>query len=139
MRFRMICHASKVAGRSRTCWFPAQFKEYKPYNAIQMTMLELLRQHLQNGYTFARQKGQLGARVTRLRFEILSLQRQRETLFSRLGRAYHFEPDDRAALEPLRLEIDRLTQTIRDRESALLQLSQETTKEGPMIGPSSEL
>jgi hypothetical protein len=93
-----------------------------------MNTLELLRQHLQKGYAFARQKGQLGARVTPLRFEILSLQRQRETLFSRLGRAYHCDPDDRAALEPLRLELNRLTQTIRDRESALAQL---TVDSGP--------
>jgi hypothetical protein len=108
-----------------------------PYNDHHMNTLELLRQNLKKGYAFAREKSQLGARVTRLRFEILSLQRQRETLFARLGRAYHLQPDDQAALQPLRLELDRLTQTIRDRESALTQLSQDAIKEGPNSGPSS--
>jgi hypothetical protein len=89
-----------------------------------MSFLDDLRDNLRKGYDFAREKGELGARVARLRLEILGLNRDREAAFNRLGRSYHANPGDATALEPLRREIDRLTQTVRDRESALVQLQQ---------------
>jgi hypothetical protein len=41
-----------------------------------------------------------------------------------LGRTYHTNPADTVALEPLHREIDRLSETMRDRESVLAQLLQ---------------
>ncbi len=98
-----------------------------------MSFLDDLRDNLRKGYDFAREKGELGARVARLRLEIVGLNRDRESAFNRLGRTYHANPGDTAALEPLRREIDRLTQTVRDRESALVQLQQPAPLELPAL------
>jgi hypothetical protein len=80
-------------------------------------------------FNFALQKGELGARVARLRLEIVSLQRNKEAAFARLGRSYHANPGDTLALEPLLRDVDRIAQEIRDRESVLAQLMQQNKVE----------
>ena len=87
-----------------------------------MSLLENLKNTLQQGWNVAKEKGELGARIGRLRLELIRLERQREQQFARLGRAYHANSTDLAGLEPLKLEIDRLTQTMRDRQSVMAQL-----------------
>jgi hypothetical protein len=77
----------------------------------QMGLLENLTNTLKQGWAVAKEKGELGARVGRLRLELLRLEREREGQFARLGKSYHNNPADAAALEPLRLEIARLTQS----------------------------
>jgi predicted RNase H-like nuclease (RuvC/YqgF family) len=89
-----------------------------------MGFLDELREQLSKAFEYAREKGELGARMARLRLEINGLQRDREAMFARLGRTYHANPADTAALEPLQREIDRLTENLRDRESVLVQLRQ---------------
>ena len=73
---------------------------------------------------FALQKGKLGARVARLRLEIASLTRSKESAFARLGRRYHANPGATADLEPMLREVDQIALEIRDRESVLTQLLQ---------------
>jgi hypothetical protein len=87
-----------------------------------MSLLENIKNTLQQGWNVAKEKGELGARIGRLRLELIRLEREREQQFARLGRAYHANATDLAGLEPLKLEIDRLTQTMRDRESVMAQL-----------------
>ena len=87
-----------------------------------MSLLENIKNSLQQGWNVAKEKGELGARIGRLRLELIRLEREREQQFARLGRAYHANANDLAGLEPLKLEIDRLTQTMRDRESVMAQL-----------------
>ena len=79
---------------------------------------------LKNIFQLAMQKGELGARVARLRLEIVGLTRSKEAAFARLGRGYHASPGDTANLEPLVTEINRIASEIRDRESVLAQLMQ---------------
>lgn len=87
-----------------------------------MSLLENIKSTLQSGWTIAKEKSELGARIGRLRLELIRLTRDREALFARLGRAYHANLSDLAGLQVLTLEIDRLTQTMRDRESVMAQL-----------------
>jgi hypothetical protein len=87
-----------------------------------MGLLENLTNTLKQGWDFAKEKGEFGARVGRLRLEMIRLEREREGQYARLGKAYHHNPQDSAALEPLLLEINRLTQIMRDRESVMAQL-----------------
>ena len=79
---------------------------------------------LKNLFEFAMQKGELGARVARLRLEIAGLTRSKESAFARLGRGYHADPSATADLEPLLREVDRIALEIGDRESVLAQLLQ---------------
>jgi hypothetical protein len=87
-----------------------------------MGLLDNLTNTLKQGWNIAKEKGELGARVGRLRLELIRLERERQGQYARLGKAYHNNPEDSAAFEPLRLEINRLTQTMRDRESVMAQL-----------------
>jgi hypothetical protein len=87
-----------------------------------MGLLDNLTNTLKQGWNVAKEKGELGARVGRLRLELIRLEREREAQYARLGKAYHNNSQDAAALEPLMLEINRLTQTMRDRESVMVQL-----------------
>ncbi len=96
-----------------------------------MSLLENLKNTLQNGWNVAKEKGELGARIGRLRLDLVRLERERNQQFARLGRAYHANAADTDGLAPLLLEIDRLTQIMRDRESVMAQLLEQdsTTKE----------
>ncbi len=87
-----------------------------------MSLLENLKSTLQQGWTIAKEKSELGARTGRLRLELIRHERERNQQFARLGRAYHANANDIAGLQPLLLEIDRLTQIMRDRESVMAQL-----------------
>ena len=80
--------------------------------------------NLKSLFNFALQKGEIGARVARLRLEIVGLTRSKEAAFARLGRGYHASPSATADLEPLLREVDRIALEIRDRESVLAQLLQ---------------
>jgi hypothetical protein len=90
--------------------------------------------NLKSFFNFALQKGELGARVARLRLEIVSLTRSKESAFARLGRGYHANPSATADLEPLLREVDRIALEIRDRESVLTQLLQPKAPE-PLPAP----
>ena len=92
---------------------------------------------LKSLFNFALQKGELGARVARLRLEIAGLTRSREAAFARLGRGYHANPSLTADLEPLLREVDRIALEIRDRESVLAQLLQPKAPE-PLPAPALE-
>ena len=87
-----------------------------------MGLLDNLKKNLSKGYEYAREKGELGARMTRVRLDILNLNRERDVLFARLGRSYYFGRNDSSALEPIVRELERVHATIRDRESVLAQL-----------------
>jgi hypothetical protein len=87
-----------------------------------MGLLDNLTNTLKQGWSVAKEKGELGARVGRLRLELIRLEREREGQYARLGKAYHNNAGDSAAFEPLLVEINRLTQTMRDRESVMAQL-----------------
>ncbi len=87
-----------------------------------MSLLENIGKTIRQGWDVAKVKGEQSARIGRLRLEMIRLERERDQQFARLGRAYHANSNDTAGLQPLILEIDRLTQTIRDRESVLAQL-----------------
>ena len=89
-----------------------------------MGLLDNLKKNLSKGYEYAKEKGELGARVTRVRLDILNLNRERDVLFARLGRSYYFGRNDSSALEPIVRELERVHATIRDRESVLAQLLQ---------------
>ena len=94
-----------------------------------MSLLDRIGGNLKKTLDFALEKGELGARVARLRLEIVGLNRQRDAAFTRLGRTYHANPGDPLALDPLLREIDRIAETVRDRESVLAQLSQPAVAE----------
>jgi hypothetical protein len=98
-----------------------------------MGLLDNLKKNLSKGYEFAKEKGELGARVTRVRLDILNLNRERDVLFARLGRSYYFGRSDSSALEPIVRELERVHATIRDRESVLAQLLQPTPAELPVL------
>jgi hypothetical protein len=97
-----------------------------------MGLLDNLTNTLKQGWHIAKEKGELGARVGRLRLELIRLEREREGQYARLGKAYHHNPEDTTALEPLRLEINRLTQTMRDRESVMAQLLETNPEPKPL-------
>lgn len=93
---------------------------------------------LKNILNLALKKGELGARVARLRLEIASLVRSKETAFARLGREYHASPSAPVDLEPLLREVDRIALEIRDRRSVLTQLLQPKPLE-PLPAPPLEV
>ena len=98
-----------------------------------MGLLDNLKKNLSKGYEFAKEKGELGARVARVRLDILNLNRERDMLFARLGRSYYFGRNDSSALEPIVRELERVHATIRDRESVLAQLLQPAPAELPVL------
>lgn len=98
-----------------------------------MGLLDNLKKNLSKGYEFAKEKGELGARVARVRLDILNLNRERDVLFARLGRSYYFGRNDSSALEPIMRELERVHATIRDRESVLAQLLQPAPTELPVL------
>jgi hypothetical protein len=104
-----------------------------------MGLLENLKKNLSKGYEFAKEKGELGARVTRVRLDILNLNRERDVLFARLGRSYYFGRNDSSALEPIVRELERVHATIRDRESVLAQLLQPAPVELPVLVGNDEI
>ncbi len=104
-----------------------------------MGLLDNLKKNLSKGYEFAKEKGELGARVTRVRLDILNLNRERDVLFARLGRSYYFGRNDSSALEPIVRELERVHATIRDRESVLAQLLQPAPTELPILVGNDEI
>ena len=104
-----------------------------------MGLLDNLKKNLSKGYEFAKEKGELGARVTRVRLDILNLNRERDVLFARLGRSYYFGRNDSSALEPIMRELERVHATIRDRESVLAQLLQPAPAELPVLVGNDEI
>jgi hypothetical protein len=104
-----------------------------------MGLLDNLKKNLSKGYEFAKEKGELGARVTRVRLDILNLNRERDVLFARLGRSYYFGRNDSSALEPIVRELERVHATIRDRESVLAQLLQPAPAELPVLVGNDEI
>lgn len=104
-----------------------------------MGLLDNLKKNLSKGYEFAREKGELGARVARVRLDILNLNRERDVLFARLGRSYYFGRNDSSALEPIVRELERVHATIRDRESVLAQLLQPAPAELPVLVGNDEI
>lgn len=96
-----------------------------------MGLIENLTNTLKQGWNVAKEKGELGARVGRLRLELIRLEREREGQYVRLGKAYHHNPQDTVAFEPLLLEINRLTQTMRDCESVMAQLLEASAEPKP--------
>ncbi len=104
-----------------------------------MGLLESLKKNLSKSYEFAKEKGELGARVARVRLDILNLNRERDVLFARLGRSYYFGRNDSSALEPIVRELERVHATIRDRESVLAQLLQPAPAQLPVLVGNDEI
>ncbi len=104
-----------------------------------MGLLDNLKKNLSKGYEYAKEKGELGARVARVRLDILNLNRERDMLFARLGRSYYFGRNDSSALEPIVRELERVHATIRDRESVLAQLLQPAPTELPVLVGNDEI
>jgi hypothetical protein len=104
-----------------------------------MGLLDNLKKNLSKSYEYAKEKGELGARLTRVRLDILNLNRERDVLFARLGRSFYFGRNDSSALEPIVRELERVHATIRDRESVLAQLLQPVAAELPVLVGNDEI
>lgn len=99
-----------------------------------MSLLDDVLSGIRKALDVAREKGELGVSFGRLRIELLSLGRERDALYNRLGRLAHSDPADRAAFEPVIAEIDRVSAEIGAREEALRAMGQPIEEPGTAGG-----
>ena len=95
-----------------------------------MSLLDDVLSGIRKALDVAREKGELGVSFGRLRIELLSLGRERDALYNRLGRLAHESPGDRSAFEPVIAEIDRVSAEIGAREEALRAMGQPIEEPG---------
>jgi hypothetical protein len=89
-----------------------------------MGLLDDISKGLKKGLDLAKEKGELGAKIAQLRLELVSLGRERDGLYTRLGKTYFTNPDDKARLEPVIAELQRVLGEVRKREEALDKLGE---------------
>jgi hypothetical protein len=89
-----------------------------------MGLLDDISKGLKKGLDLAKEKGELGAKIAQLRLELVSLGRERDGLYTRLGKTYFTNPDDKTRLEPVIAELQRVLGEVRKREEALDKLGE---------------
>ena len=89
-----------------------------------MGLLDDISKGLKKGFDLAKEKGELGAKIAQLRLELVSLGRERDGLYTRLGKMYFTNPDDKTRLEPVIAELHRVLGEVRNREEALDKLGE---------------
>lgn len=89
-----------------------------------MGLLDDIAGGLKKGLDFAKEKGELGAKIAQLRLELVNLTRERDGLYGRLGKMYFTNREDTARLEPIIVELQRVLAEVRKREEALDKLGE---------------
>jgi hypothetical protein len=89
-----------------------------------MGLFDDISKGLKKGLDLAKEKGELGAKIAQLRLELVSLGRERDGLYTRLGKTYFTNPDDKTRLEPVIAELQRVLGEVRKREEALDKLGE---------------
>ncbi len=89
-----------------------------------MGLLEDIAGGLKKGLDFAKEKGELGAKIAQLRLDLVNLARERDALYARLGKMYFTNRDDTARLEPIIAELQRVLSEVRKREESLDKLGE---------------
>ncbi len=96
-----------------------------------MGLLDDIAGGLKKGLDYAKEKGELGAKIAQLRLELVNLTRERDGLYGRLGKMYFTNRDDTVRLEPIITELQRVLGEVRKREEALDKLG-EKPEEAPV-------
>jgi hypothetical protein len=96
-----------------------------------MGLLDDIAGGLKKGLDFAKEKGELGAKIAQLRLELVNLTRERDGLYGRLGKMYFTNREDTVRLEPIITELQRVLAEVRKREEALDKLG-EKPEEAPV-------
>ncbi len=89
-------------------------------------MLDTIFSSVKRGAEKVQRRGEEVAQSARLRLEVYQLSRELDSLYARLGRAYHAGADD-AVLEGLREEVRRLDEETAARERLIAELSEVET------------
>jgi hypothetical protein len=97
-----------------------------------MGLLDDIAGGLKKGLDYAKEKGELGAKIAQLRLELVNLTRERDGLYGRLGKMYFTNRDDTVRLEPIITELQRVLGEVRKREEALDKLG-EKPEEAPTV------
>jgi hypothetical protein len=97
-----------------------------------MGLLDDIAGGLKKGLDYAKEKGELGAKIAQLRLELVNLTRERDGLYGRLGKMYFTNRDDTVRLEPIMTELHRVLGEVRKREEALDKLG-EKPEEAPVV------
>ncbi len=97
-----------------------------------MGLLDDIAGGLKKGLDYAKEKGELGAKIAQLRLELVNLTRERDGLYGRLGKMYFTNRDDTVRLEPIITELQRVLGEVRKREEALDKLG-EKPEETPVV------
>lgn len=100
-----------------------------------MGLLDDIAGGLKKGLDFAKEKGELGAKIAQLRLDLVNLGRERDGLYARLGKMYFTNREDTARLEPVIAELQRVLAEVRKREEALDKLG-EKPEEAQAAAPS---
>jgi hypothetical protein len=108
-----------------------------------MGLLDNILETVKKGVEVAREKGEMGVNVARLRLEMANLGRERDGFYQRLGKMYVQSPNDHAMLDPLVDEIKRIAHEIESREQELAKLGEHPEPAGtahdPAIVPPAEV
>ncbi len=89
-----------------------------------MGLLDDIAGGLKKGLDYAKEKGELGAKIAQVRLDLVNLARERDGLYARLGKMYFTNRDDTARLEPIIVELQRVLAEVRKREEALDKLNE---------------
>jgi hypothetical protein len=89
-----------------------------------MGLLDDIAGGLKKGLDYAKEKGELGAKIAQLRLELVNLTRERDGLYGRLGKMYFTNREDTVRLEPIITELQRVLGEVRKREEALDKLGE---------------
>jgi seryl-tRNA synthetase len=89
---------------------------------------------IRKGLEVAREKGEQLARFSQLKLDVVNLNRERDSLYGRLGKAYVEGKGATLSLEPIVAEIERVSKEIEEREEALKNLGQQDEHAGSDTG-----
>ena len=96
-----------------------------------MGLLDDIAGGLKKGLDYAKEKGELGAKIAQVRLDLVNLARERDGLYARLGKMYFTNRDDTARLEPIIAELQRVLAEVRKREEALDKLNETPAQAAP--------
>lgn len=100
-----------------------------------MGLLDDIAGGLKKGLDYAKEKGELGAKIAQLRLELVNLTRERDGLYARLGKMYFTNRDDTARLEPIIVDLQRVLAEVRKREEALDKLGEKPEETPAQAAP----
>jgi hypothetical protein len=100
-----------------------------------MGLLDNILETVKKGVEVAREKGEMGVNVARLRLEMANLGRERDGFYQRLGKMYVQSPNDHAMLDPLVDEIKRISNEIENREQELSKIGDHPEPAGSPSDP----